>query len=301
MLTHDTLRRQLDLQAERLICAMRQHLGPDETMRASLTRQHSEALAEVKAELLATRAELAATKTALDKVSLSTAGMRGAAFEQFVSQTLVASLPHVAVEDVSKFPKAMDLVVEIPRADLQEGQLRVGIDAKDRTTSPTLAELARFTADMQSQRYDGAVLVLRGRATLQAGWHQVTDDLIKIGPRTWIVTRFESNPGMLGCALSQIAVHAAVDPRPLGSMDTVNALLASLAGPLREAMQLAAKTRDAASAFIKQLADQHVPLVFGTARDATLTHPDLQTLPVTNVFQSDSGLRAAVKRARTVD
>lgn len=45
-------------------------------------------------------------------------------------------------------------------------------------------------------------------------------------------------------------------------------------------MQLAAKTKEAAAQFVKRLAEFHVPVVWATAH-----HPNLQTIPVTNVFQ----------------
>lgn len=290
MLTHDALKRQLDGQTDQLIQAIRSELGPDEAMRERLLREHSVQMSEVRAELLVCQGELESATAELDRMRLRTPAQRGAAFERYVAETLSHFWPHVAVEDVSKRAHATDLLVEVPGPDRP---VRIGIDAKDRATTPTLAELARFISDID--QYDGGVLVLRNRCALQPGWRRVADHLVEIGPRAYIVTGFELNPGMLGCALTGIVVDCSggraaaeleTDPAPL------NRLLAAVAAPLRETVQLVTKFRDGAAALLRQLADQHVPVLQAAAADAIQELPRLQTVELTSALPAGKRPRA---------
>ncbi len=288
MLTPDALVQQLDRQSDRLIEAMRRELGPDEVMRARMSVEHAGQLATVKAELATAKAELAETTDRLDRMRLRGPAARGAAFEQYVAESLTHYLPHLAVTDVSKLPNSMDLAVELPRPGgdgaADSRPLRVGIDAKDRASTPTLAELSRFVSDME--RYDGGVLVLRNRCAIQEGWRRVSDDLVSISPRAWIVTRLETNPGMLGCALTHItlaccqATGASV-PVDAGSL---NRLLRAVVGPLRETMQFVTKTKDAAAALLRHIGDKHASLLHAAAADAANDHPELQTVELTSLL-----------------
>lgn len=181
------------------------------SVRDPLMSRHCGELAEVKALLAAAEQALATATAQLGKQLLvdRSAQAKGRQFEEFVRSTLEINMPWLATQDVSTQPHAMDLLVEVPSLRETRDTLRIGIDCKNRVTSVTHAELERFEQD--SRQYDGGVLVLRRKCTIQRGWTHLSDNLIQVTRRLFIVTNFESNPQWLHYALSKVAVECAVD------------------------------------------------------------------------------------------
>jgi hypothetical protein len=300
MLSSEMLREELERHRQRVVAdtvaALLPALQPDETLRCRLFEQYAHQLVDLRGEVvtaLAARDEAVRERDLLVRAAAAPCGVKGTAFERSVAEQIAQYHPHVAVEDVSKQPSAMDLRLELPLPG--GGRLRIGVDAKDRKTTPPHADLLKFQRDMEAQGYDGGVLVLRGRTALQPTWELVSDDLIRMTGTQYCVTNFERAPWLLGTALNEIRVALAVGAPPRDAA-AVNAVIRAVAEPLRECLQLATTVRDSATAFMRRAADHHVQQITIAGQAAHDAHPDLALVDLTTVLQSQPLLRG--KRAR---
>jgi hypothetical protein len=206
-------------------------------------------------------------------------------------------MPWLATQDVSAQPHAMDLLLEVPSLEDTRETLRIGIDCKNRRTSVTHSELQRFEVD--SRQYDGGVLVLRHKCTLQKGWSKLGDDLIQVTRRLFIITNFESNVQWLHYVISKISVECAVVVnQPEEEIASLNGVLEALQPQLKESIGLAKSVVALASDFQGRMSSIHVPRITESLSMAQHQHPGLMTVPITNVFQSEPGLRGAIKKRK---